>query len=77
MRRIYRGFLKRLDDHPFNIVIGDRTGRTRTGIVTQPVQAARNEPGPPLTDRGGMHPDLGSDLVVGGTLGSSQHDPAS
>ncbi len=77
MRRIRRGLLKRCDDDPLNVGVGDRARRTGTRIITQPVETPGYETPTPFPDRRGMHPDQVSNVVVGRTIGTRQHDPAS
>jgi hypothetical protein len=76
VRRVRRLLLERLDDHPLDITVADRTRLTRTRLIMQPIKTTPREPATPLADRRGRAPQSRSDLLAGLPLGSGQHDPA-
>jgi hypothetical protein len=51
MRRIPGLLLERLDDHPLDIVVADRTRLTRTRLVMQTIKTPLRESASPLTNR--------------------------
>ena len=75
VRRIRRGLLERLDDHPLDVGIAHRARRTGTGIVPQTVETQLDEPTPPLADGVLVHPEAAGDLPIGRPFSAGQHDP--
>src|SRR4029077_20947532 len=74
--RVTRGLLQGLDDHSLDVVVGDRAWRSRTRLLTQPIQPARQETLPPPPPRVTRDTELCTDRHVGAALGARQHDPA-
>ena len=58
-----------------DLLAGDRRWTAGPRVIGQPVQAALDEPGPPLADHLGRDPELLGDRGVRPTLGAGQHDP--
>jgi len=67
-------FLQGLDDHLFDLVVGDGAGGARPRVIGQPIEAVFNEALPPLADHGIAHPQMTGDLLVGVSFGTAHHD---
>ena len=67
--------LQRRHDHLLDLGVGDHARRTRTWLISQPVEARLHEPPPPHPYRLRPHTDLSSHLLVGFTCRATQHDP--
>ena len=69
--------LQRQCNHPFHVVIGNRSGPTAAGFVRQPVQSPFHKPRPPLSHRFVRHPQFGTHCGVAPALGARQNHPGS
>src|SRR5438105_349267 len=77
MCRVARCGLQRLDKHPLDIIITDRSRRARTRFIVQAIEATIDETPTPLPDRGPIHSETLGDLDVVTALRTRQHDPTS
>jgi hypothetical protein len=74
--RVGRRLLQRLDNHPLHVVVADRAGSTRAGLVMQTIEPMHDKPGAPLAYRHPAHTETLGDFDVRATLGAGQHNPA-
>ena len=75
VRRVLGRRLQRLDDHLFDLVVGDRPWPARPGLVEQPVEPVARKPRTPLAHRRVIQPQTLRDLGVLQPLSRRQHDP--
>jgi hypothetical protein len=75
VRGVFGLTLQRRHDHRLDLGVGDHARRTRTWLISQPVEARLHEPPPPHPYRLRPHTDLSSHLLVGFTCRATQHDP--
>ena len=66
VRFAWRRGLQRLDDHRLNGLVGDRTRRTHTGLVVQPVHTLVDKLTAPFRDRRFRRPKAAGDYRVRG-----------
>ena len=75
VRGVFGLTLQRRHDHLLDLGVGDHARRTRTWLISQPVEARLHEPPPPHPYRLRPHTNLSSHLFVGFTCRATQHDP--
>ncbi|MCW2930556.1 MAG: hypothetical protein JWM19_1518 [Actinomycetia bacterium] len=61
--------------HLLHLGIGDGPRDARPGLIAQPVQPGRQEPGPPLGHGGPADAQPRRDRGIAAALGAGQHDP--
>ena len=62
-------------DHLLHLGVADAPRDARAGLIAQPVQAAGQQPGPPLGDRGPADAQPRSDGDIRAAVRAGQHDP--
>jgi hypothetical protein len=75
VRRVLGRTLQRPGDHRLHLIVGDRAGSSRPGLIQQSLKPALGEPVAPLRDRRRRHALQLGDLTVGQLPGRGQHDP--
>ena len=74
VRGVSRGFLQGGGDDLFHHVQQDRRRPARPRLISQPVQAPREEPVTPLADRRRIHSQIRRGLLVRRSVRARQHD---
>ena len=69
--------LQGMADHFLDLLIADRSGRSRPWLVAQPLQSPLYEPAPPLADRVHRNSEALANLGVRRTRSALQHSPGS
>jgi hypothetical protein len=74
VRRVRRLALQRTDDHRLDPFVAHRPGRTRAGLVAQPLGALLGEAAAPLGNRRDIQVQSGGHRLVLLSFGTGQHD---
>jgi len=76
VRRVLWLLLERLDDHPFDVCVGELAWLARAWLVVEAVEATAGEAPAPAPDGLRAAAEPGGDLLALLAVGRGQHDPA-